>query len=72
MTDFKYISNSEEFKSVYKIENLQNTDFAEKGAITKTRYGLGFMDDSLINNNFTLMDLGEMTGLDVYNKTERK
>ena len=72
MKNFKSLNDSEEFKSVYKIENLQNTDFAEKGAISKERHGLGFTDDTLINAQFTPMDLGEMTGLDVYNKTERK
>ena len=72
MKDYKYISNNEEFKSVYKIENLQNTDFASKGAIPKKRHGLEFMDDSLFNDNTTLMDLGMMTGLEVYNKVERK
>ena len=72
MKKYNGSTDNEEFKSVYKIENLQNTDFAEKDAIPKKRHGLGFMDDSLFNDNTTLMDLGMMTGLEVYNKTARK
>ena len=66
------LNNNEEFKKFSKIENIQNTDFMENTIVDKNPKGLGFSSDILFNDQFTFMDLGEMTGLEVFNKVERK
>lgn len=72
MKKFNGISHNEEFKILYEIENLQNTDFVEHNTVDRIPHGLGFTSDVLLNDKMTLMDFSEMTGLEEYNKTERK
>ena len=70
---FKSSGDQEEFKSFYKIENIQNTDLAANININKKMNNLGFKSNSpFFNDQFTLMDFGEITGLEDYSKTELK
>ena len=72
LKNFKSQSDRDEFRSFWKIENMQNTNSVENIQIDNDNDNLGFSSSGLLNDQFSLMDLSEMTGLDVYNKTERK
>jgi hypothetical protein len=73
MVKYNGISENEELNKFYKIENIENTEVAElQDTNGKKPDGLGFTSDVLLNGKMTLLDFSEMTGLEVFNKTERK
>ena len=72
LKNFKAQSDRDEFRSFYKIENMQNTNAVDDIKMDRDEDNLGFGSNGLLNDQFTLLNLSEMTGLDIYNKTERK